>query len=79
MLNVHYDTGHGTAPDRSAIDIMLEDEVERVERAIPVGNPLWFVGEGMEIDAGDPDAMVWFAYDPSELVTQGQVGARSTT
>ncbi|MEO8702883.1 MAG: hypothetical protein ABI867_22755, partial [Kofleriaceae bacterium] len=72
MLNVHYDTGHGIAPDRSAIDIMLEDSVERVERGIPVGNPLWFVGDGMAIDANDPDASVWFAYDPSDLVTNGK-------
>ena len=72
MVQIHYDTGHGTAPDRSAIDIMLEDHVPRVERAIPVGNPLWFAGDGMQIDAGDPDAQVWFAYDPSDLVTKGQ-------
>ena len=72
MLNVHYDTGHGTAPDLSSVDIMLEDEVERLERGIPVGNPLWFAGEGMQIDAGDPDASAWFAYDPSEAVTKGR-------
>lgn len=72
MINVHYDTAHGTAPDQSSIDIMLEDRVERLERGIPVGNPLWFAGEGMQIDAGDPDAWVWFAYDPSEALTQGR-------
>jgi hypothetical protein len=72
VLNVHYDTSHGAAADQSTIDIMLEDQVERVERAIPVGNPLWFVGDGMAIEAGDPDAMVWFAYDPTELVTKGK-------
>jgi len=72
VLNVHYDTGHGTAPDRSAIELMLEDHVDRVERSIPVGNPLWFVGDGLEIEAGDPDASVWFAYDPSDAVTKGK-------
>lgn len=72
VLQIHYDTGHGVAPDRSSIDMMLEDSVDRVERAIPVGNPLWFAGDGMAIEAGDPDAMVWFAYDPSDLVTQGK-------
>jgi len=71
MLNVHYDTAHGAGADRSALAIMLEDRVDRLERAIPVGNPLWFVGDGMKIDAGDPDAMYWFAYDPSEVVTKG--------
>jgi hypothetical protein len=72
MLNVHYDTAHGTLPDLSTIDIMLEDHVERTEKAIPIGNPLWFAGDGMKIDAGDPDAMYWFAYDPTELVTAGK-------
>ncbi|HWO23926.1 MAG TPA: hypothetical protein VNO30_34525 [Kofleriaceae bacterium] len=72
VVNIHYDTGHGTAPDRSAIDLTLADRVDRLERGIPVGNPLWFAGEGMQIDAGDPDAWVWFAYDPSEAVTAGR-------
>ena len=72
MIQIHYDTGHGTAPDRSAIELMLEDDVDRVEKAIPVGNPLWFAGDGMAIEAGDPDAMVWFAYDPADLVTKGK-------
>lgn len=72
VLQIHYDTGHGIAADQSSIDMMLEDSVERVERAIPVGNPLWFAGDGMAIEAGDPDAMVWFAYDPSDLVTNGK-------
>ena len=71
MLNVHYDTGHGIAPDQSAIDIMLEDSVERIERGAPVGNPLWFVGDGMEIPAGDPDVSTWFAYDPT-IITKGE-------
>jgi hypothetical protein len=72
VLNVHYDTGHGVAPDQSAIAMMLEDHVDRVERGIPIGNPLWFVGDAMEIPANDPDAWVWFAYDPSDLVTRGK-------
>jgi hypothetical protein len=72
MVNIHYDTGHVIAPDQSSIDIMLADSVDRLERGIPVGNPLWFAGEGMQIDAGDPDAWTWFAYDPSEAVTAGR-------
>ena len=72
MVNIHYDTAHGSGADRSAIDIMLEDHVERTEKAIPVGNPLWFAGDGMKVDAGDPDAMYWFAYDPTEVITQGE-------
>jgi hypothetical protein len=67
MLNVHYDSGNGSAPDQSTVDLMLEDHVERVERAAPVGNPLWFVGDGMEIPANAPDTKVWAAYDPTVL------------
>ncbi len=71
MLNIHYDTAHGRGVDRSAIEVMLEDRVARTEKSIPVGNPLWFAGDGMKIDAGDPDAMYWFAYDPTVLITSG--------
>jgi hypothetical protein len=71
ILSVHYDTGHGIAADQSSIDIMLEDHVERVEAGAPVGNPLWFFGEGMEIPAGAPDTKVWFAYDPT-ILTNGE-------
>jgi hypothetical protein len=71
MLSVHYDTGHGAAPDLSSLDLMLEDQVARVERTAPVGNPTWFVGEGMEIKANDPDAWTWAAYDPTVL-TRGE-------
>lgn len=71
-IQIHYDTGHGIQPDRSALDMMLEDRVARVERAIPVGNPLWFAGDGMKITAGAPDTMVWFGYDPAPLVTRGE-------
>ncbi len=71
VLNVHYDTGHGSAPDQSAIEIMLEDHVERVEAGAPVGNPLWFIGPGMEIPAGAPDTKVWFSYDPT-ILTKGK-------
>jgi hypothetical protein len=69
VLQVHYDTGHGVGPDQSALSMMLEDHVARVERGIPVGNPLWFVGDAMVIPANDPDAWVWFAYDPSDAIT----------
>ncbi|MEO7095397.1 MAG: monooxygenase, partial [Polyangiales bacterium] len=72
MIQIHYDTGHGIGPDRSAIDMMLEERVERVEKSIPVGSVLWFAGDGMKIPANAPDTMVWAAYDPSELVTMGK-------
>lgn len=69
-LQIHYDAAHGTLPDDSSIDLMLADHVERIEQGVPVGNPAWFIGDGLEIDAGDPDATVWFAYDPT-ILTNG--------
>lgn len=72
MIQIHYDTGHGIAPDQSAIDIMLDDHVDRLEKAIPIGNPLWLAGEGMHIAANDPDAEAWFAYDPTVLLGKGK-------
>jgi hypothetical protein len=72
VLTVHYDTGHGTSPDLSALDLMLADRVDRLEKSVPVGNPAWFAGEGLGIEANDPDAVAWFAYDPTELLTKGK-------
>jgi hypothetical protein len=66
-VQIHYDAGHGVAPDQSALELMLADHVDRLEKGVPIGNPLWFVGDGMEIAPGDPDAMAWFAYDPTIL------------
>jgi hypothetical protein len=70
VLNVHYDTGHGIGADVTALELMLSPSVEHVERAIGILHPLWFTGEGMEIRAGDPDASVFFSYDPTVLVTK---------
>lgn len=71
LLQMHYDTGAGTGADQPRVHLMLSDEVERVARGAPVGNPLWFAGEGMEIRAGDPDAMVFFSYDPTVVLGKG--------
>ncbi len=72
VLNMHYDTGAGTGADQPRVQLMLSDTVERVSRGAPVGNPLWFAGEGMEIAAGDPDAMVFFSYDPTLVIGKGK-------
>lgn len=72
VINIHYDTGHGIADDQSAVQLMLSDSVLQVERGIPIQNPLWFAGDGMKIAAGDPDASVFFAYDPTTFFAQGK-------
>ncbi|MBZ0236804.1 MAG: monooxygenase [Deltaproteobacteria bacterium] len=71
LLQMHYDTGAGAGADQPRVQLMLSDTVERVARGAPVGNPLWFAGEGMEIRAGDPDAMVFFSYDPTRVLGKG--------
>jgi Copper type II ascorbate-dependent monooxygenase, C-terminal domain len=67
VLNVHYDTGHGVGADVTSVELMLADSVEHVERGVAIINPLWLAGQGMEIAAGDPDASVFFSYDPTVL------------
>lgn len=72
VMNVHYDTLGGGDPDQSRLELMTTATVARVARAVGVFNPLWFLGDGMRIEAGDPDATVFFAYDPTVLATRGE-------
>lgn len=69
VLNVHYDTGSGIFEDRTAVEVMVADEVAGELDGVAIGNPLWLVGEGMHIEANDPDAMAFFSYDPTVLFT----------
>jgi hypothetical protein len=72
LLQMHYDVSSGApAPDRTAIELKLDDAVERQARTLPVGNPQWLIGDGLRIAAGDPDAVYWFAYDPTPLLSKG--------
>jgi hypothetical protein len=64
-VQIHYD-GQGT-PDLSSLDLMLADHVDRVEKGVPVGNPLWFVGDGLRIDPHTTDTVAFYAYDPTIL------------
>jgi hypothetical protein len=73
LLQIHYDTGHGVLePDLTELDLMIEREVEREAQGVAVGNPQWLLDGGMRIAAGDPDAMFWFAYDPTTVLTKGE-------
>ena len=72
VLNVHYSTGpSGLGPDQTELDVMIEPVVEREAKGVAVGNPLWLVDGGLAIAANDPDAMFWFAYDPTTVATRG--------
>lgn len=72
VLNVHYDTGNWDgAPDRTEVQLQLTSEIDREVRGLAVANPMWLVGDGMAIEAGDPDAMHYFAYDPTQTLVDG--------
>ena len=65
ILQVHYNTHHGNGgADQSAIELKVDNTVERPGRVIPFTNPLWTRG-GMSIAAGDADAMYKFTVDPT--------------
>jgi hypothetical protein len=68
VLQIHYDTGRGIDADQTEIDLMLAEQVETELRNTAVGNPQWLIEGGMRIAAGDPDAMFWFAYDPTTVI-----------
>jgi hypothetical protein len=68
VLQMHYSTAHGSGADQTSIDVMFETSVEQEARQMGVGNPLWLVTGGLAIEAGDPDAMFWFAFDPTATV-----------
>jgi hypothetical protein len=72
LLQVHYDVRNGvTKPDQTEIDLQVADAVQHRARGMVVANPLWLAGAGLDIEAGDPDAMHTFAYDPTVLITRG--------
>ncbi|MEM9491817.1 MAG: hypothetical protein AAGC55_21915, partial [Myxococcota bacterium] len=67
VLNMHYDTGRGTPADQTSVEFMTTDTPVREMTGSAVMNPLWLVGDGMSIRAGDPDAMTYFSWDPTAL------------
>jgi hypothetical protein len=73
VLQVHYDVRHGVSfPDQTEIDFQVAERVTHRGRGMVVTNPLWLAGDGLEIAAGDPDAVHTFAYDPTVIVTRGR-------
>jgi hypothetical protein len=71
MLQVHYDVRNGiSAPDQTEIEFTISEKVEHIAKGMVVANPLWLAGQGLGIEAGDPDAVHTFAYDPTVLLTK---------
>jgi hypothetical protein len=70
VLNIHYSTARAeAAPDQTAIEFKVDAEAHEA-KAFAVANLAWLVG-GMQIAAGDPDAVFWYQYAPT-LFTQGK-------
>ncbi len=64
VMQVHYNVlTAGAEPDRTAIELRLDDSVEKVAEIMPWANPQWLDSDAMRIPAGDADATHSFAFD----------------
>jgi hypothetical protein len=66
MLQVHYNTLNDDGPDKSHVELMLEDEVDRVGDVALIMRGTWPAG-GMPIPANNPDVMHSWRGRPSNL------------
>ncbi len=72
IMQVHYNVIEaGAEPDRSSVEMKIDDTVERVAQVQPWTNPQWVEGNGMTIPAGEADVMHAFEFDPT-LVLGGE-------
>ncbi len=70
LVQVHYNTiNKKKGPDRTRLDLILEDEVERVGRTTLIVNPFWVIPQRstMLIPANEPDVRHYWAGVPREL------------
>jgi hypothetical protein len=73
LLQVHYDIHSDNGlPDQTEIDFRVAPSVKHRLRAMVAVNPLWLANDGLEIEAGDPDAMHNFAYDPTVFFSRNK-------
>ena len=70
VLQVHYNTIHKQGIDRSRVDLMLADKVDRVGAVHLVMNPSWS-GRRMPIPANAPDVVHKWEGRPGGLVRSG--------
>lgn len=66
VLQVHYNTLNGKAPDQSRVDLTIADHVDRVGDVTLIMNPLWPAGD-MAIPAGNKDVMHAYVAAPLGL------------
>jgi hypothetical protein len=66
VLQIHYNTLNGKAPDQSRVDFTVADHVDRVGDVVLIMNPTWPAGS-MPIPAGDTDVVHAYVSQPLEL------------
>jgi len=71
-LQVHYNTANGKAPDKTSIDLKLDASVAHEAKWQFFADINWIFGDGMHIDAGDPDATHAYAVDPTPFISDGK-------
>jgi hypothetical protein len=73
LIQVHYDVrGSDGLPDQTLIDFQVAPSVKHRLRGMVALNPLWLANDGLDIEAGDPDAMHNFAYDPTVFFSKNR-------
>ncbi len=86
VVQIHYNVsdflavhGEGDFPaDQTSIDLRFDDTAV-ASHGLIVANPAWFVGPGMRIAAGDPEATFWFAWAPRILTGGDDVKLQGVT
>ena len=72
LVEIHYGaTSAAIGADRSAFEFAVSDRVDHELKQMVVTHPLWAVGDGLTIRAGDADAERAFAFDPTVVETAG--------
>jgi hypothetical protein len=70
VLQIHYSTVNGWTLDRTAVELKI-DATAKEFGTIAVANAAWLIDDAFLIEAGDPDAVYWHAFEP-ELWTRGK-------
>jgi hypothetical protein len=71
-LQVHYNTSHGSGPDRTSIDLKIDSSVEHEGVWQFFTNVEWLFGAGMEIPPMTSDVKHEYAMDPTGFVSAGK-------
>lgn len=72
VMQVHYNVlTAGAEPDRTGVELRIDDSVDTVAEIMPWANPQWLSSDSMRIPAGEADAMHAFEFDASLVMGGG--------